>query len=210
MSKRWVILIIISIVILFVFSIIGPIMSDVEQPKYKVLLSDKIIEIREYQPIIIAEVKIIGERKEAIKIGFKLLADYIFGNNQIKEKIEMTAPVQQQHNKVISMTKPVMQQKHDSAWKVNFVMPSKYTIETLPKPNNRDINIKELPNKKYIVIKFSGSNSDDNIVKNEIEIKKYISQNHIKSIAEPIYAFYNPPWTLPFLRRNEIMIEIEK
>ena len=81
-------------------------------------------------------------------------------------------------------------------------------METLPQPNNKNIGLKELPSKKYIVINFSGVISDQNIALNEEKLKKYIFENEIQSLSTPIYAFYNPPWTLSFMRRNEIMMEI--
>ena len=144
--------------------------------------------------MIIALVEVQGERKEAIRGGFKILADYIFGNNKSKEDIPMTAPVRQQ--------------KFQENWQISFIMPSEYNMETLPQPNNKNISLKELPSKKYIVINFSGMISDQNITLNEEKLKKYIFENEIQSLSTPIYAFYNPPWTLSFMRRNEIMMEI--
>ena len=169
-------------------------MSNVEKPKYQVVSSQANIEIRKYNPMIIALVEVQGERKEAIRGGFKMLADYIFGNNKSKEDIPMTAPVKQQ--------------KFQENWQISFIMPSEYNMETLHQHNNKTISLKELPSKKYIVINFSGMISDQNIALNEEKLKKYIFENEIQSLSTPIYAFYNPPWTLPFMRRNEIMMEI--
>ena len=187
----------------------GPVMSNVEKPDYKVVQSEQNIEIRQYKPMIIAEVEIDGKREDAIRDGFRLLADYIFGNNMVEKVISMTAPVQQKENKKIAMTAPVQQQLTDKLWKISFVMPSKYSINSLPVPNNNRVRLKEILAKKFVVIEFSGTNSTENVKEHENQLIKYIEGNQIKIIDSPKYAFYNAPWTLPFLRRNEVMIEIK-
>ncbi|WHA04640.1 heme-binding protein [Candidatus Bandiella numerosa] len=194
MNKKYILIASVVLVIILGCILVGPIMSNVEKPKYHVISSQENIEIRKYNPMIIALVEVQGERKEAIRGGFKILADYIFGNNKSKEDIPMTAPVRQQ--------------KFQENWQISFIMPSEYNMETLPQPNNKNISLKELPSKKYIVINFSGIISDQNIALNEEKLKKYIFENEIQSLSTPIYAFYNPPWTLSFMRRNEIMMEI--
>ena len=190
---------------------VGPIMSNnVEQPNYGVLSSSTDdIEIRRYAPMVIAEVEVRGAREEAISDGFRLLADYIFGNNTTQQDIAMTAPVQQQANKKIAMTAPVQQQSSGDRWKVSFVMPAEYSLATLPEPNNEQVKLKQIPAKDFIAIQFSGTNSKQNITKHERQLLQYIERNNIQTLGSPKYAFYNPPWTLPFMRRNEVMIEIE-
>jgi len=194
MNKKYILIASVVLIIILGCILVGPIMSNVEKPKYHVISSQENIEIRKYNPMIIALVEAQGERKEAIKGGFKILADYIFGNNKSKEDIPMTAPVRQQ--------------KFQENWQISFIMPSEYNMETLPQPNNKNISLKELPSKKYIVINFSGMISDQNIALHEEKLKKYTLENEMHILSSPIYAFYNPPWTLPFMRRNEIMIEI--
>ena len=194
MNKKYILIASVVLIIILGCVLVGPIMSNVEKPKYQVVSSQANIEIRKYNPMIIALVEVQGERKEAIRGGFKMLADYIFGNNKSKEDIPMTAPVKQQ--------------KFQKNWQISFIMPSEYNMETLPQPNNKNIGLKELPSKKYIVINFSGVISDQNIALNEEKLKKYIFENEIQSLSTPIYAFYNPPWILSFMRRNEIMMEI--
>lgn len=189
----------------------GPIVSNVEQAKYTVIKNHGDIEIRDYDAMIIAEVQISGERKTAIEKGFRTIADYIFGNNITSSKIAMTAPVEQQPSEKIAMTAPVTQQVSDSgSWKIRFVMPSSYTMDDLPKPNNKEVNLKNVPAKHYAVIRFSGI-ADNELLKRKFDqLKSFISNQNLEVLAEPTYAFYNPPWTLPFLRRNEIMVEIKK
>lgn len=141
--------------------------------------------------------------------GFRLLADYIFGNNSVKQEIAMTAPVQQQESMKIAMTAPVQQQSAGDDWQVSFVMPSEYTMETLPKPVNDRVTLKEIPAKAFAVITFSGMNSDENVQEHEKILVEYIEANDLTVSGTPKYAFYNPPWTLPPMRRNEVMIELE-
>lgn len=188
---------------------LGPIMSNVEQPQYQVIHTEKPFEIRLYEPVIIAEAAVKGERKAAISEGFSILADYIFGNNSVNEKVSMTAPVGQQQSQKISMTAPVSQQAIDGEWVVHFVMPSKYDLDTLPKPNNKQVNIKQVPSKTYAVIRFSGSNTNDNVLLHQKRLEEYLSEHKLEPLSSPMYAFYNPPWTLPFMRRNEVMVEVD-
>ena len=194
--------------ILIVGVLAGPVMSNVEKPDYKVIQSEQNIEIRQYEPMIIAEVEVEGKREDAIRDGFRLLADYIFGNNTVQQVISMTAPVQQKENQNIAMTAPVQQQSMGKSWRMSFVMPSKYRLDSLPVPNNNRVRLKEILTKKFVVIEFSGTNSNENVTKHENQLMNYIEANQINIIGSPKYAFYNAPWTLPFLRRNEVMIEI--
>ena len=200
--------------VVITLSSVGPIMSMVDEPKYSVISEQGNIQIREYVPIIVAETKVSGERKEAINQGFRIIADYIFGNNSPNQKIAMTAPVIQEadisEGNEIAMTAPVTQQADKNQWKVRFVMPEEYTLSTLPKPNNSKIKLIQINSQRYAVIKFSGTSSDENLGEHKDKLLQYIKQNRLQAIGEPVFAFYNPPWTLPFLKRNEIMIEIKK
>ena len=189
-------------------AMVGPIMSDVEKPKYQATALTNEIELRSYDPMLVAMVQMSGSRKDTISEGFRVLADYIFGNNTLEQNISMTAPVEQQAGQKISMTAPVQQQQRSNSWMISFVMPKQFTLTTIPKPNNEMVKINEVPAQRFITIRFSGSNSDDNIRKNESALFNYIAQNKINVTGEPKYAFYNPPWTLPFMRRNEIMVQL--
>jgi SOUL heme-binding protein len=166
------------------------------------------IEIRDYAPMIVAEVDMPGERRDAIGKGFRIIADYIFGNNTTAQKVPMTAPVTQQDSEKIAMTAPVTQQGDGNRWRVRFIMPSNYTLETLPKPNNPAIELKEVGAKRFAVIRFSGISGEDRLQRYTKELNEFTSARGLTPLSEPIYAFYNPPWTLPFLRRNEVMVEI--
>ena len=210
MKKKWTMITSIIALILIVGVLAGPVMSNVEKPDYKVIQSEQNIEIRQYEPMIIAEVEVDGKREDAIRDGFRLLADYIFGNNTVQQVISMTAPVQQKENQKIAMTAPVQQQSMGKSWRMSFVMPSKYRLDSLPVPNNNRVRLKEILTKKFVVIEFSGTNSNENVTEHENQLMNYIEANQIKINGSPKYAFYNPPWSLPFLRRNEVMIEINQ
>ena len=210
MKKKWTMITSIIALILIVGVLAGPVMSDVEKPDYKVIQSEQNIEIRQYEPMIIAEVEVDGKREDAIGDGFRLLADYIFGNNTVQQVISMTAPVQQKENQNIAMTAPVQQQSTGKSWRMSFVMPSKYSMDSLPVPNNNRVRLKGILAKKFVVIEFSGTNSNENVTEHENQLMNYIEENQIKINDSPKYAFYNPPWSLPFLRRNEVMIEINQ
>lgn len=195
MRKRWVILITMISMLFIAVTAVGPMMSNVEKPQYGIVKSQGSMEVRHYDPMLIAVVQMSGTRSEALGDGFRLLADYIFGNNTVSQSIAMTAPVQQQ-----SM---------EDDWLVSFVMPAEYTLETLPKPMNHRVILKEVEAKTFAVVRFSGMNSDKNLQLHEKQLMEYISSQDLEVIGVPQYAFYNPPWTLPFMRRNEVMIEIQ-
>lgn len=203
------ILILILVGIIILAALAGNIMSNVEQPDYKLITSEKNIEIRDYPPMILAEVEVSGERKQAITEGFKILADYIFGNNTSNKKMEMTAPVTNELSEKMAMTAPVLQELHMDKWKVRFVMPKKYSFETLPKPNSKDVILIPLPARRFAVIRFSGLADNESIKLHTDELEAYIVAEKLNPIGGTVLAFYNPPWTIPFLRRNEVMIEVD-
>jgi effector-binding domain-containing protein len=185
-------------------------MAKIETPTYQVIESAEKIEVREYAPMIVAEVEVNGERDKAINAGFRVLADYIFGNNAPGKSIAMTAPVIQEKGEKIAMTAPVSQNRDGDRWKVRFTMPSSYTLETLPKPNNPAIKIIAIPKHRTVAIRFSGFWSDKNLRKNSEKLDAFIRERGLKTSGDPVYAFYNPPWTLPFWRRNEVLYHLQE
>lgn len=191
-------------------------MADTENVPYTVVTqaSDG-IEIRDYKPVLIAEVTTTGPRKDAINSGFRALADFIFGKNTNQKNIAMTAPVMQQKQDTgtqIAMTAPVMQQaakgETGNTWVVQFAMPANYTKDTLPRPLNPDIRILETPATRMAVIRFSGIATDAKLTEKTATLMAYIKGQNYKPLTPPQYAFFNPPWTLPFFRRNEVMVGI--
>ena len=189
-----------------------------EEPEYTILNQVDNFELRRYDPQIVAQTWVTGDQKQAGNKGFKILADYIFGNNTApsgeSSKISMTSPVKMQpqsadsdQSQKIAMTSPVAMQEQDGKWRVRFVMPSKYTMQTLPKPNNDEVSIIEVPVKTYGVIKFSGLTGEEKVATKTAQLKEWMQNLNI--VGAPEMARYNPPWTLPSMRRNEIMIEYQ-
>tara|TARA_B100000795_G_scaffold246458_1_gene212148 strand:- start:69 stop:632 length:564 start_codon:yes stop_codon:yes gene_type:complete len=184
----------------------------VDEPEFYSTFKDNNLEIREYAPKILAQVSVKGDFDEASSKGFKLLADFIFGNNisiDGSSKIDMTAPVVMQPvSEIINMTAPVITEGNNNEWIVSFVMPKEYSLSTLPKPNNKNISITSVPAEKYAVIVFSGLVRKSNYDEQVNLLEKFILKRKLKTIGLVQIARYNPPWTLPFFRRNELMIRI--
>ena len=197
-----------AVSLFLVFIGVNTAMAKYETPKYEVLKSYKNIEIRKYPSYLVAEVSNSGERDKAANESFMILFDYINGKNIPNEKIPMTVPVSQEGEK-IPMTVPVEQLKENYNWKMSFVLPSKYTLENVPKPKDARIKIYKQESSKRIAIRFSGFSSDSNLSKNKKKLDNYIKENGIKIKSDAVYAFYDAPFTLPFLRRNEIMYIID-
>jgi hypothetical protein len=144
--------------------------------------------------------------------GFRIVAGYIFGGNTKKESISMTAPVISSSVKdkgvSIAMTAPVIMEKGGEGRTISFGMPKKYTLDTLPTPNDKRVHLVEIPEKVFVVIRFSGYRSANKIERINQELKDQLSKDGIKTIGSFSYAGYNAPWTPPWMTRNEVMIEI--
>jgi hypothetical protein len=185
---------------------IGNVMA-IEEPKFEVLLTDGAFEIRKYAPYIVAETMVEGDMDQASSKGFRLIADYIFGNNQAvssasSEKIAMTAPV------TIEPQMNEMSMETANKWLIKFIMPSQYTLATIPKPKNSAVNLREVSVKRYAVLKYSGINFQSRVQTKTQEALDWVAKRNLQMIGQPQLSRYDPPWTLPMLRRNEVMIEI--
>ena len=183
-----------------------------EEPEFSILYKENNFEIREYAPRIIAQVKKTGNFDEASGSGFRSLANFIFGNNSINnesKKISMTAPVLAEPTSAnILMTRPVLAEEKNNQWLISFVMPKKYSLKTLPKPMNSEIMLTTLPKEKFAVIVFSGLVRESSYNKKVKLLNDFIEKQNLKTSGSVQIARYNPPWTLPFFRRNELMIKI--
>lgn len=182
-----------------------------ELPPYKITKQIDNIEFREYQPRLVAQVEVEGERQEAAKEGFMTLAKYIFGKNIQEQKVSMTSPVvQEEVSQKISMTSPVTQIKSENQkWVVQFGMPSKYKIETLPKPKDERIKFKMTKSKKVIAITFASLWSDEKFNEEKEKLAEFIKKNNLKTKGDAIIAYYDDPFTFPWNRRNEIIWELQ-
>jgi hypothetical protein len=202
-------------------SLKAPIVMAIEEPSYQVLKQSESFELRQYESQLIAEVSVQGSLSEASNKGFRLVADYIFGNNQASraasnesEKIAMTAPVvMEAQSSKIAMTAPVVVEKKAASeqqqWILYFVMPKSYRMDSLPKPNNPQVQIKEIKNKKVAVIRFSGWVDEEKLADRTAELQAWMKQEQLIAIGDPQLARYNPPWTLPWWRRNEVFIPVQ-
>jgi hypothetical protein len=190
----------------------GPSMAT-EQPQYTVVENFGPIELRDYAPMIVAEVTVEGDRGRAINQGFGLLADYIFGNNLAREKVAMTTPVTQTpaaKAQTPAMPGSAMAGANDDAagWKVRFMMPAAYTLETLPAPRNPAVRLLALPAQRSVVLRFSGGRGEPLLAAKEAELRQFVERRGLKALGLPVFAFYDPPWTPGFFRRNEVSLAI--
>jgi len=209
----------------------------IDQPKYTVLEQNKNYEIRQYAPYIIAQTQVQGDYRQAASLGFRILADYIFGNNTKQSTVQMTAPVgiKESENiqmtapvtitesanvdmttpvtitkaEPIQMTAPVTITKDQQEYTVSFVMPFNYTLQTLPKPNNQQVEIKTQPARKVAALKFSLYAGPKRVEAKKQELLNLLGQDGVATKGSPEYAGYDAPLTAPWLRRNEIIIEVQ-
>jgi DNA gyrase inhibitor GyrI len=181
-----------------------------EEISHNVIKKDGNIEIRQYDETVIAKVTVEATRREATSKAFRSLFKFISGDNVAKQEISMTAPVSQQPvSQKIPMTTPVAQESAgEGQWQIAFYMPNDMEFDITPKPTNDNVTIERIPAQKMAAIRFSGRSTDDNIAKHEQELLQYMTDNNIDYIPEPTYAFYNPPWTPWFMRRNEVLFKI--
>jgi hypothetical protein len=207
----------------FFFLLTGAAMA-VEEPGYQVLRADGDFEVRLYPQLLIAETEAEGDMDQASNQGFRAIADFIFGNNQSpatqkQDKIAMTAPVTVEPRPAkIAMTAPVSVQPESSAtdmqearrWRIEFVMPSNYTLESIPKPNNPLVTLRVVPARQVLVHKYSGFNTLSRVQSKTEETLQWARQHDLQVIGPPRLARYDPPWTLPMFRRNEIVFELAK
>ena len=181
----------------------------IEKPKYTVLEKHGKFEIRSYAAQIVAETTVDATFEDAGNIAFGRLFKYISGNNRSKEAIAMTAPVNQKaQSEKIAMTAPVNQQKLEDEYAVSFVMPAKYTIDTLPEPLDSSVSIIEIPARKLVAIRYSGTWSRGRYDSNLSKLQSFIGEKGLRIIDEPIFARYDPPFQIWFLRRNEVLIPV--
>jgi hypothetical protein len=187
-----------------------------EEPNYEVVKKYENFELRQYDSYIVAEMEVKSGFDQAAYSAFQTLFEYIDGNNVKQESIPMTAPVNQQpsdgEGEKIPMTAPVNQVPVDGtasdSYMLSFVMPSYYTMETVPQPKDPRVQIREVPGKLMAVREYSGFWSERNYSKNEKTLFESLDREGIEATGTPVYARYNPPFTLWFERRNEVMIEV--
>ncbi|OBF12625.1 heme-binding protein [Mycobacterium sp. ACS4054] len=183
-----------------------------EEPTYTHQRITDDVEIRHYGPRIAAETVVDADQHRARDVGFRRLAGYIFGGNRDNSSISMTAPVSQQPSRgqQIAMTAPVVQSAGaEAGWTIRFFMPAKWTMETLPAPNDDQVRLVTVPPATVAVLRFSGDRSPKAVASRTGELVKVLRDRGIRPIGEAEAWFYDPPWTLPMRRRNEVAIPID-
>jgi hypothetical protein len=180
-----------------------------ETPRYTVIKKENEFEIRQYPAYIQAEVAV-GEQsyRAAIENGFGILAGYIFGNNISKHKIEMTTPVQASRSEKIAMTTPVTVTA-GSNFTIAFIMPSAYSMESLPEPKDSRIHFRQIPTRSVAAVRFSGYFQQDTINKRKQHLAEWLVKGGYEMEGDFIVAGYNPPWVPGFLARNEVLVPIK-
>jgi hypothetical protein len=199
----------------------------IESPKYEVEKEEGSFEIRTYAAYIVAQVDVESDFDGALRNGFEILAHYIFGGNKKKESIPMTAPVSEEipmmapvtsekismtapvTSKKVSMTAPVTEeQAGERSYRVSFAMPSKFTLETLPEPQDKRITFKVVEGRRTAAIRFSGRVHEKLATQKTEELRDWLSRNGMVPKSNFVVALYNPPFIPGIFRRNEIVVDI--
>jgi len=184
----------------------------IESPRYRTVHRDKKFEIREYEEYIVAEVEIDGDFSSALQKGFRVLADYIFGGNTSRTRIDMTVPVTEQavSSEKIDMTAPVITSPVEEGrkYRIGFTMPSKYTLENLPEPANERISFRKVSRQEVAALRFSGTLSSKLATRKARELETWLNENQYSKKGTFVFAQYNPPWIPGLFRRNEVLTEV--
>lgn len=184
----------------------------IQKPRYRVLTKNLDYELRDYEPYIVAETDVKGSYADALRQGFRVLYNYISGDNSRHEKIPMTAPVIEKHiagpEKAIEVGPNAERAARSDVHTISFVMPPQYTLETLPAPNDPTIRFRQLPARKIAALQFSGYASPRRVEHKKKELMVDLIEDKLPVSSEPQYAVYTPPFTVPFLSRNEILAEV--
>ena len=180
----------------------------IESPPYTVIGAHENFEVRRYEPYLVAEAVVSAKPEDAGNEGFRILAAYIFGQNKGERKIAMTDPVAQAPTK-IAMTTPVVQSQTSNGYVVRFMMPREFTLETLPQPNDARVTLRVVPARTLAVLSYSGTWSQTGYEAHLKTLQDALIQAGKSWHGEPTWARYDPPWTLWFLRRNEIWLELD-
>jgi hypothetical protein len=189
-------------------------MAAIEEPAFETLQADGDFELRRYAPMIVAETLVEGDLWGASNRGFRVIAGYIFGDNASvrgpgEEKIAMTAPVTMEAApEKIAMTAPVAAETTPGRFRMHFVMPSQYTMQTLPRPKDARVTLREVPAQRMAVLKFSGFSGEDKVRQKSGALLDWLRGQGLQPAGPVQLARYDPPWTLPFLRRNEVMVPL--
>ena len=202
-----------NVVTLIAFGLASPFGFNIgtEEPHYQTIQKlDNDIEIREYDERVAAETIVTGKpADQARSEGFEIIAGYIFGKNIEEKNISMTSPVEiGSKGRVIAMTSPVEVGPRSDSMLMRFFMPAEYKIDTLPTPKDSRVKLVTVPKAQFAVLKFTGSTSDVAVAARSEKLLGVLKTSRWKPAGTVRAYFYNPPWTIPFLRRNEVVVEV--
>lgn len=205
MRSFWILLCLIGLIMA------APAANAVEEPQWTLVYEDGAFSIRDYAPTVVAETHVSGERGAAINAGFRRLARFIFGGNEPNREIAMTAPVAQRaEGERIAMTTPVSQAASNEGWVVTFYMPPGSRLEDMPRPLDASVVLGEQASRRVAVLGFSGLATQSNLARHAEELRHRVETHGEVAAGDVSYALYNPPWPLPWARRNEVMIALRR
>jgi hypothetical protein len=182
-----------------------------KEPEYTVVLSDGEFEIRDYPELVVARTVVEADYDESGSVAFRRLGGYIFGDNRKEQDIEMTAPVlREPEGEEIAMTAPVLQEGSGKRWVMAFVMPAEHRLDSLPVPDDPNVELDVVPPRRVAAVRYSGTTSEEKIGHHAARLSSWLVSRGYEADSSPRSARYDPPWTLPFLRRNEVHIDVRK
>lgn len=182
-----------------------------KEPEYKLVLKDGLKSIRSYSGYVVVKTQQTGDMREKEKESFYKLFNYISGKNKAREKIPMTAPVlQAQGSQKIPMTAPVFQQAKDKGWEMAFILPKQYSLHNAPVPVDNSLTLDYVDPKLVGVIRYTGEISESRMKSLFAELKLWLEHEGYQAISDFRSARYDPPFTLPLLRRSEIHVDVVK
>lgn len=209
----------------------------IEEAEYSVVFNEENYEVRQYEAHVVAETFVDGTLEDAGSEAFRPLFNYISGGNQSQRQVEMTVPravlqeiggqevegqevggqefiikesgAQESVGEKIAMTAPVGQQRKDGRWVVSFMMPARYSLETLPTPDNPNVLLRQVAARYMAAIRYSGFWSENNYRRHLHKLNVWMQKHNLNAAGNPLWARYNAPLVPWFLRRNEILIAVE-
>lgn len=191
--------------------------SGTEEPAWREIARIGELQVRTYDARIAAQTVVAGDSEAARNAGFRKLAAYIFGSNSARTSIAMTAPVAQSAgdagagpSQTVAMTAPVAQTASGSGWTIQFFMPAQWALDALPIPRDPAVRLVPLPAETFAVLQFTGVGSVRAVDAHKAELIAGLAGSDWSAAGEPVAWFYDPPWSVPALRRNEVAVRVER